>query len=109
MPVSSLRKFERLAETKILFATDLHGSETFFGKILSVAKSFKVDILLISGDLTGKAIVPIVKTDEGRYFTTFFGRNYNISEAEGLRTNTAWRETVSQASVQKTTIKVSLV
>jgi Icc-related predicted phosphoesterase len=71
-----------MAETKILFATDLHGSETFFEKILSVAKNFKVNILLISGDLTGKAIVPIVKTDEGRYFTTFFGRNYNIGEAE---------------------------
>lgn len=71
-----------MTETKILFATDLHGSETFFGKILSVAKTFKVNILLISGDLTGKAIVPIVKSDEGRYYTAFFGRNYNIGEAE---------------------------
>jgi len=71
-----------MTETKILFATDLHGSETFFGKILSVTKSFRVNILLISGDLTGKAIVPIVKTDKGRYFTTFFGQNYNIGETE---------------------------
>ena len=71
-----------MAQTKILFATDVHGSETFFGKILSAAKSFDANVLLISGDLTGKAIVPIVKSDEGRYFTTFFGRNYNIGENE---------------------------
>jgi Icc-related predicted phosphoesterase len=69
-----------MTDTKILFATDVHGGETFFGKILSVAKNFKVNILLISGDLTGKAIVPIVKNDEGRYFTTFFGVNYNVGD-----------------------------
>ena len=72
----------RMTETKILFATDVHGGDTFFGKILSVAKNFKVSMLMVSGDLTGKAIVPIVKTDDGRYFTTFYGKNYNVSEDE---------------------------
>jgi len=71
-----------MTQTKILFATDVHGGETFFGKILSVAKSFKVNILMISGDLTGKAIVPIVKGDDGRYFTNFFGVSYNVREDE---------------------------
>jgi len=71
-----------MPQTKILFATDVHGGETFFGKILSAAKSFKVNILLISGDLTGKAIVPIVKGDDGRYFTNFFGVSYNVREDE---------------------------
>lgn len=72
-----------MTETKILFATDVHGGETFFGKILSVAKSFKVNILLISGDLTGKAIVPIVRDNDGLYFTSFFGVNYtDVKEDE---------------------------
>jgi len=73
---------EKLAETKILFVTDLHGSETYFLKVLSAAKSFNVNTLIISGDLTGKAIAPIVKIDENRYVTTFFGRDYRIGEDE---------------------------
>ncbi len=71
-----------MAETRILFASDLHGSETYFEKILSVAKSYSVNILLISGDLTGKAIVPIVKLDNNVYVTNFFGRDYRIGEDE---------------------------
>jgi Icc-related predicted phosphoesterase len=67
--------------TKIFFATDLHGGETYFGKILSVAKTYNVDVLLISGDLTGKAIVPIVQLADDRYVTNFFGER-SVSEKE---------------------------
>jgi Icc-related predicted phosphoesterase len=71
-----------LAETRILFATDLHGGDTYFLKILSLSKSSKVDILLVSGDLTGKAIVPIVKLDEDLYVTNFFGIDYRMKQEE---------------------------
>ena len=72
----------RLSETKVLFASDVHSSEVFFLKCLSTAKNFNVDLLLISGDLTGKAIVPIVKLNSGMYVTHFMGLNYKVSEAE---------------------------
>jgi len=71
-----------LAETRILFAADLHGGETYFLKVLSLSKSSKVDILLLSGDLTGKAIVPIVKLDEDVYATNFFGVDYRMKQSE---------------------------
>lgn len=71
-----------MGKTKILFASDLHSSEVFFLKVISTAKNFNVDLLLISGDLTGKAIVPIVKLDSGLYVTTFMGEDYKVSEAE---------------------------
>jgi Icc-related predicted phosphoesterase len=71
-----------LAETKVLFASDLHSSEVFFLKCLTTAKNFNVDLLLISGDLTGKAIVPIVKLDSGKYVTNFMGVDYKVAEAE---------------------------
>jgi Icc-related predicted phosphoesterase len=72
-------------ETKILYTSDLHGSETYFLKTLSTAKSLNVDILFLSGDLTGKAIVPIVNVDRNLYVTTFFGRDYRINETELLK------------------------
>jgi Icc-related predicted phosphoesterase len=68
-------------ETKILFTSDLHASETFFLKTLTTAKNLKVDVLLVSGDLTGKAIVPIVQVGD-RYFSNFFGRDYKLTENE---------------------------
>ena len=71
-----------MGTTKILFASDLHSSEVFFLKCLTTARNFNVDLLLISGDLTGKAIVPIVKLDSGMYVTKFLGQDYKISEAE---------------------------
>lgn len=71
-----------MSETKILFATDLHGGDTYFLKILSVANSSKVNILMMCGDLTGKAIVPIVKLDENLYVTNFFGVDYRMKKDE---------------------------
>ena len=71
-----------LGETKVLFASDLHSSDVFFLKCLSTAKNFNVDVLLMSGDLTGKAIVPIVKLDSGMYVTKFMGQDYKINETE---------------------------
>jgi len=71
-----------LSETKVLFASDLHSSEVFFLKCLTTARNFNVDLLLISGDLTGKAIVPIVKLDSGMYVTHFMGEDYKVTETQ---------------------------
>jgi Icc-related predicted phosphoesterase len=71
-----------LSETKILFASDLHGGDSFFLKILSVAKNSKVNVLMMCGDLTGKAIVPIVKLDEDPYVTNFFSVDYRMKRDE---------------------------
>ena len=69
-------------QTRILFSTDLHGSDPFFLKILTTARENNVDILFISGDLTGKAIEPIVEFEKDKYATTFFGRQYSVNGAE---------------------------
>ena len=71
-----------MTETKILFATDLHGGDTYFLKILSVAKSSQVNVLMMCGDLTGKAIVPIVKLNEDLYVTNFLSVDYRLKKEE---------------------------
>ncbi len=48
---------------KVFFATDLHGSETCWRKFLNAAKFYDCDILICGGDMTGKAIVPLVEED----------------------------------------------
>jgi len=48
---------------RIFFATDIHGSEVCWRKFLNAGAFHKADVLVMGGDLTGKAMVPI--TGEG--------------------------------------------
>jgi Icc-related predicted phosphoesterase len=46
---------------RIFFATDIHGSEVCWRKFLNAGAFHKADVLVMGGDMTGKAMVPIVK------------------------------------------------
>jgi uncharacterized protein len=56
MPIFS----RRASGPRIFFATDIHGSETCFRKFLNSAKFYEADTIILGGDMTGKALVPIV-------------------------------------------------
>jgi len=45
---------------RIYFATDVHGSETCWRKFLNAGAHYKADVLVLGGDMTGKALVPII-------------------------------------------------
>jgi Icc-related predicted phosphoesterase len=53
--------------TRIFFATDIHGSEICWKKFINAGKFYQVDVLVLGGDMTGKAIVPIVHQGGERY------------------------------------------
>jgi Icc-related predicted phosphoesterase len=57
---------------RVFFATDLHGSEMCWRKFLNAAKFYEADVLICGGDMTGKAIVPIVQ-ENGRFTFTLAG------------------------------------
>jgi uncharacterized protein len=44
---------------RIFFATDIHGSEVCWRKFLNAGAFHKADVLIMGGDMTGKAMVPI--------------------------------------------------
>jgi len=68
---------------RIFYASDLHGSEPCFRKFINAARFYKVDVLILGGDLAGKAILPIVEQAGGAYRTTFMGRDLLLTtEAE---------------------------
>lgn len=54
---------------RLYFATDIHGSETCWRKFLRCAEFYKADVLVLGGDMTGKALVPIVEHGGGRFST----------------------------------------
>ena len=47
---------------RLFFATDIHGSEICWNKFINSAAHYGADVLILGGDMTGKAIVPIVET-----------------------------------------------
>jgi uncharacterized protein len=63
---------------RVFFATDLHGSETCWKKFLSAAKFYGADVLICGGDMTGKAIVPIV-SENGHYSYALGGQQQAIT------------------------------
>jgi Icc-related predicted phosphoesterase len=46
-------------QVRILFVSDLHGSDVCFRKMLNAASVYGVDDLMIGGDICGKFLVPI--------------------------------------------------
>jgi hypothetical protein len=50
---------------RIFFATDVHGSEVCWRKFLNAGAFHKADVLIMGGDMTGKAMVPIVRKNGG--------------------------------------------
>lgn len=59
---------------KIFYAADIHGSERCFRKFLKAADFYGVDVLVLGGDLTGKAMVPVVRGPGGTWEAKFLGR-----------------------------------
>ena len=68
--------------TRVFFAADIHGSQVTFRKFLAAAAFYGVDALVFGGDLMGKALVPIVRTNGG-FHASFQGRDEEI-DADGL-------------------------
>ncbi|WP_243674630.1 metallophosphoesterase [Vulcanisaeta distributa] len=48
---------------RILLVSDLHGSSVAYGKLSNAIKFYKADVVVFAGDLTGKALVPIIRDD----------------------------------------------
>jgi Icc-related predicted phosphoesterase len=68
---------------KIFFATDIHGSEVCWRKFLNSAAFYKADLVVLGGDVTGKAMVPIV--EHGGYWqVTLRGEDMRLDTREEL-------------------------
>ncbi|RLI52609.1 MAG: metallophosphoesterase, partial [Candidatus Thorarchaeota archaeon] len=53
---------------RIFLAADPHGSQQTWEKMCRAPKVFKADVAMMCGDLTGKAIMPIIQEKEDRWY-----------------------------------------
>jgi Icc-related predicted phosphoesterase len=71
-----------MADLKIFFATDIHGSDLCWKKFVNAAKFFGCQVLVMGGDMTGKMLVPIVDHGDGRYATVFAGQQRAVGASD---------------------------
>src|SRR5579884_497435 len=69
---------------RIYYAGDIHGSEKCWRKFLNAAAFYEADVLILGGDLTGKALVPIVDGGGGRWAAHALGRDEVVDGDEAL-------------------------
>lgn len=49
----------------VYYASDIHGSDRLWRKFVNAGKFYEADVLVMGGDITGKAVVPIIRTARG--------------------------------------------
>lgn len=74
-----------MSQLKIYFCADVHGSEIVFSKFLNAGKFYKTDIMMLSGDITGKMVIPIIRQGDGSYRSEFMGKKYNLKNESEVR------------------------
>lgn len=65
---------------RIVLVSDLHGSEIAYSKLSNIPRIFKADIVILNGDLTGKALMPVIKLKSGEYTANVFGEVKKFGE-----------------------------
>jgi hypothetical protein len=68
---------------RVFFATDIHGSDVCWKKFLAAAAYYKADALILGGDMTGKAIVPVVKRGAA-YRAVLLGSSYDLESEDAV-------------------------
>jgi Icc-related predicted phosphoesterase len=74
-----------LRGTKLFFASDIHGSERCFKKFINIPRFYGATVLILGGDLTGKAVVPIVKRRNSAWESYLFGVKRVAKSEEELK------------------------
>jgi Icc-related predicted phosphoesterase len=68
----------------LFYAGDVHGSRVCWKKFVNAAAHYPADALIMGGDLTGKALVPIVREGDGSYSAEVIGERRLARTAEEL-------------------------
>jgi uncharacterized protein len=67
---------------RLFFATDVHGSEICWRKFLNSGKHYDADVIVLGGDMTGKALVPVVHDGDERWHATLLEQRHELKGEE---------------------------
>ena len=70
---------------RLFFATDIHGSDTCWRKFLNSGKHYDADVIVLGGDMTGKALIPVVDAGDGRWYATLLENRHDLSSEDEVK------------------------
>lgn len=70
---------------RTFFATDVHGSEVCWRKFLNSGRHYQADVIILGGDMTGKALVPIIYDGGARWHATLLENREALEGEEQVR------------------------
>ncbi|HEX7474282.1 MAG TPA: hypothetical protein VF323_14450, partial [Candidatus Limnocylindrales bacterium] len=71
-------------KTTVFFATDLHGSSKCFRKFINAGAVYGADVLILGGDVAGKALQTIEHGADGRFHCRFIGTDHDVEPGPQL-------------------------
>jgi Icc-related predicted phosphoesterase len=79
------RLFSREPDMRVYFATDIHGSETCWRKFLNSGKHYEANVMVLGGDMTGKALVPIVQDGKNHWHATLLENRRDFESEDDVK------------------------
>src|SRR5579875_563189 len=70
-----------MKKLRIFYAGDIHGSDICYRKFINAWKVYHADVLILGGDITGKAVVPIIR-ENSHWSAHFHGEDLHL-DTEG--------------------------
>ncbi|MDG6933478.1 MAG: metallophosphoesterase [Nitrososphaerota archaeon] len=68
----------------IFLASDIHGSDKCYKKFLNAPSFYHAQVLVLCGDLTGKALVFLIQERDGSYWCDFFGEELRLENKDKM-------------------------
>jgi uncharacterized protein len=74
------RNGDRTQSVRVFFASDLHGSDVAFRKMLNSVKAYGVDVLICGGDIAGKRLYPVIRNPDGTVTVQLNGKDERLTD-----------------------------
>lgn len=58
---------------RLYYASDIHGTEVLWRKFLHAPRVYEAPVIVMGGDVTGKAVIPMVEEEDGVIVAQLFG------------------------------------
>jgi Icc-related predicted phosphoesterase len=93
---------------RLYYASDIHGTEVLWRKFLHAPRLYRAPVIVMGGDVTGKAVIPLVETADGIVTAELFGQPERAATPEEraalehrIRSNGMYPHVMSADDVQR--------
>jgi uncharacterized protein len=70
---------------RLFFATDIHGSDVCWRKFLNSGQHYEADVIVLGGDMTGKALIPVVDNGNDTWYSSLLENRHDLDGEDAVR------------------------